>query len=205
MMSRFFSNLARMGSVANKESFPTKVLKAASGQELATFGAGCFWGVDKSFRKKFKDQGLIDAQVGYAGGNVENVTYRQVCTGQTGHAEVLQVLFDPSKLPYETLVDFFYRSHEPFTLNRQGNDTGTQYRSVIFYHSEEQKRVAEQVTAKAQSHYGSTKIQTAIEPFRNYFPGEEYHQEYLFNNPNGYECATHFERSWERIEQQYKK
>jgi peptide-methionine (S)-S-oxide reductase len=95
---------------------------------LATFGAGCFWGVEKSFRKKFVGQGVYDVQVGYAGGHKNNVTYREVCSGSTGHAEVVQLKYDSSKISYQTLVDFFYRMHDPTTQNRQGGDQGTQYR-----------------------------------------------------------------------------
>jgi peptide-methionine (S)-S-oxide reductase len=102
--------------------------------------------VEKSFRKKFIDNGAIDIQVGYAGGHQDNADYRQVCSGSTGHAEVVQIKFDPSRLPYETLVDFFYRMHDPTTLNSQGADHGTQYRSAIFYHDNEQKAIAESVT-----------------------------------------------------------
>ncbi|KAJ3275248.1 Peptide-methionine (S)-S-oxide reductase [Terramyces sp. JEL0728] len=182
----------------------TQPLAIGEGQEIATFGQGCFWGTEKAFRRKFKDSGLVDAQVGYAGGHADNVNYKQVCTGATGHAEVIQVVYDPKVLSYKTLVDFFYRSHDPLTKNKQGNDTGTQYRSAVFYHNEEQKKIAEEGTVAAQIHYGSNQIQTTIEPVGKYYPAEDYHQEYLHSNPNGYECATHFERSWEKIEAKYK-
>ncbi|KAJ2995858.1 Peptide-methionine (S)-S-oxide reductase [Globomyces sp. JEL0801] len=175
--------------------------------ELATFGAGCFWGTDKSFRRKFmvKGKGLLDCQVGYAGGHTLNADYRQVCTGQTGHAEVIQVKYDPKVVSYLDLVDFFYRSHDPLTVNLQGNDAGTQYRSAIFYHNAQQKIWAEEGTVLAQKHFGTHKIATTIEPLGNYIAGEEYHQDYLTKNPKGYECATHFERSWESIEAKYNK
>ena len=131
--------------------------------------------------------------VGYAGGHTLTPTYKQVCTGQTGHAEVVQLTFSPSKVSFEDLVDFFYRSHEPFTLNRQGNDVGTQYRSVIFYTSPEQKEIAAKVTERAQKAFGSgLKICTTLEPAGTFYPAEDGHQDYLTKNPHGYECATHF-------------
>ncbi|KAJ3298927.1 Peptide-methionine (S)-S-oxide reductase [Borealophlyctis nickersoniae] len=170
--------------------------------EVATFGAGCFWGVEKSFKRKFGSK-LRTAQVGYAGGNAANPTYRQVCTGQTGHAEVLQVEYDPSELDYPTLIDFFYRSHDPTTKNRQGNDAGTQYRSAIFYHNDQQKEIAEQVTEKVRPYFGKAGIATTIEPVGKFYPAEDYHQAYLEKNPHGYECATHFERTWDRIQNMY--
>jgi peptide-methionine (S)-S-oxide reductase len=161
--------------------------------QIATFGAGCFWGVEKSFRKKFPN---VLAKVGYCGGHVKEANYKLVCTGQTGHAEVVQIVGDVN---YSELVDFFFRMHDPTTLNRQGGDAGTQYRSTIFYHDDTQKKLAEQGMEIAQKHYGG-KVVTTIEPYHNYFEAEGYHQEYLFKNPHGYECATHFERTWEKIE-----
>jgi peptide-methionine (S)-S-oxide reductase len=138
-------------------------LKATGKEEYATFGQGCFWGVEHSFRKRFGNNGVSGYQVGYCGGLVDNPSYRQVCTGATNHAEVLQMVFDPSVVSYETLIDFFYRSHDPTTLNQQGNDRGTQYRSAIFYQNAEQKAKAEVATAAANLHYGG-KIKTTIEP-----------------------------------------
>ncbi|TPX33977.1 hypothetical protein SmJEL517_g03190 [Synchytrium microbalum] len=172
------------------------------GMELATFGMGCFWGSQKIFDKGFGALG-IKTQVGYAGGKTANPTYRQVCSGDTGHAEVVQIEYDPAKVEYATLVDFFYRTHDPTTLNRQGNDRGTQYRSTIFYHNDSQKKIAEQVTEKVKPHYGRHGIATTIEPIGSYFSAEDYHQDYLVKEPHGYECPTHFIRSWEKIDQMY--
>jgi peptide-methionine (S)-S-oxide reductase len=166
--------------------------------KIATFGAGCFWGVEKSFKKKFPN---LHSQVGYCGGNSLNADYKLVCTGQTNHAEVIQISGD---FDYPTLVDFFFRMHDPTTVNRQGGDSGSQYRSTIFYHDQDQKELAEKGLEEAQKHYGN-KIVTVIEKYQNYINAEEYHQDYLTKNPHGYECATHFERSWERIEQMFKK
>jgi peptide-methionine (S)-S-oxide reductase len=154
--------------------------------ETATFGAGCFWGVEKFFRKEF-GPALVSTEVGYAGGDKSHPTYGQVCSGKTGHAEVLRVVFKKDALPYSSLVDFFFRMHDPTTANRQGNDVGTQYRSVIFYHTPEQKEVAEQVKAKVQAeHYPNEQVVTEVIPIGQYWPAEEYHQLYLDKNPGGY-------------------
>ncbi|KAL2918567.1 Peptide methionine sulfoxide reductase [Polyrhizophydium stewartii] len=200
------SLLTWMGnSMSAKNETPAAPLVPAAGTDVATFAAGCFWGVEKSFKRKFGgDEGLLQCQVGYCGGTKEHATYREVCSGSTGHAEAIQIVYDPAKLSFEQLIDFFYRMHDPTTLNRQGGDTGTQYRSAVFFHSDKQKEIAEAQTKLAQTHYGATKIQTTIEAPGKFWPAEEYHQEYLDKNPHGYECPTHFERSWERIEQLFK-
>lgn len=147
--------------------------------ELATFGAGCFWGVESLFREV---PGVVDAVVGYAGGHTQNPTYRDVCTDKTGHAEVVQVTFDPSKVSYDKLLDVFFQNHDPTQFNRQGPDVGTQYRSVIFTHSPEQERAAR---AKKDA-YGSRfkrPIVTSIETAPPFWRAEEYHQRY--NEKNG--------------------
>jgi peptide-methionine (S)-S-oxide reductase len=145
--------------------------------QIATFGAGCFWGVEETFRQM---EGVISTQVGYAGGNKDNPTYEDVCTDATGHAEVVQVEFDPSTVPYERLLDVFWDSHDPTTLNRQGPDVGTQYRSVIFTHSPEQEAAAKASLARENSSGRSASpIVTQIEPAPPFWPAEEYHQQYL--------------------------
>jgi len=145
--------------------------------ELATFGAGCFWGVEATFRNV---KGVKDALVGYLGGAMENPTYKDVCTGRTGHAEVVQVEFDPSQVTFEKLLDVFWENHNPTTLNRQGPDVGTQYRSAIFYHSDEQKRVAEESKAKqTASGRFSRPVVTEITPATAFYKAEDYHQRYL--------------------------
>ena len=145
--------------------------------ELATFGAGCFWGVEATFRSV---KGVKDATVGYLGGTLENPTYKDVCTGRTGHAEVVQVEYDPAQVTYEKLLDVFWDSHNPTTLNRQGPDVGTQYRSAIFYHSDEQKRIAEESKARqAGSGRFSRAIVTEITPASTFYKAEDYHQRYL--------------------------
>lgn len=143
----------------------------------ATFGAGCFWGVEVAFRQV---EGVLDATVGYAGGTTENPSYQEVCTGRTGHAEVVQVDFDPEVVSYTRLLEVFWTCHDPTQVNRQGADVGTQYRSIIFYHGTEQKAAAE-ASKKAEEESGRHRrsIATRIEPFVNFFPAEEYHQRYL--------------------------
>jgi peptide-methionine (S)-S-oxide reductase len=145
--------------------------------EKATFGAGCFWGVEATFRSI---KGVTEAAVGYAGGTRENPTYEDVCTDETGHAEVVQVEFDPAIVSYEKLLDVFFANHNPTTLNRQGPDVGTQYRSVIFYHSPEQRAAAEASKAALEkSAKFRLPIVTQIEPAPKFYRAEEYHQRYL--------------------------
>ena len=145
--------------------------------EIATFAAGCFWGVEAKFRMI---PGVEDAIVGYSGGKTENPTYKEVCTDKTGHAEVVQVTFDPKKVSYETLVEAFWHMHDPTQVNRQGPDYGTQYRTAIFYHSPEQKAIAEKSKAalNASRKFGKP-IATEITPAGPFWKAEEYHQKYL--------------------------
>jgi peptide-methionine (S)-S-oxide reductase len=153
--------------------------------EKATFGAGCFWGVEQFFAEV---PGVIDAVSGYEGGAGDNPTYRQVCSGTTNHAEVVEVTFDPAKVSYAKLVDLFFRMHNPTQMNRQGPDVGTQYRSAIFVHSPEQERVAREELEKAKSsgRYSSP-IVTVIEPAQTFWRAEEYHQDYFEKN-HGHSC-----------------
>jgi peptide-methionine (S)-S-oxide reductase len=145
--------------------------------ETATFGAGCFWGIEAAFRNI---PGVIDAAVGYSGGHMQNPTYKDVCTDETGHAEVVQVTFDPSKLSYEQLLDAFWQMHDPTQVNRQGPDFGSQYRSAIFFHSPEQKASAEKSKAALQASGKFRKpIATEITPAGPFYRAEEYHQRYL--------------------------
>lgn len=143
----------------------------------ATFGAGCFWGVEAAFRRI---PGVVDAAVGYAGGHTENPTYKEVCTDRTGHAEVVQVEYDPSKISYAQLLDVFWNAHDPTQVNRQGPDYGSQYRTVIFYHDDEQKAEAEaSKRALDESRRFSRPIATQIVPAAPFYRAEEYHQRYL--------------------------
>ena len=145
--------------------------------EKATFGAGCFWGVESAFRKM---KGMVSTQVGYSGGSFKNPTYEDVCTDGTGHAEVIQVEYDPAQVSYEELLELFWRIHDPTTSNRQGPDVGTQYRSAIFYHSPEQKTAAEASKEKLQKSGRYKKpVVTEITPAPEFYPAEEYHQQYF--------------------------
>ena len=158
-------------------TFDVELLKLvkAKDMELATFGAGCFWSVELAFQRV---PGVLDTAAGYCQGAVENVSYEEVCRGNTGHNEVVQVMFDKNEVSYEGLLDVFYNKHDPTMLNRQGNDVGEQYRSGIYYHSEEQKNLAEEVTAKWNEKL-SGQVVTEVEPLRNFNRAEEYHQQYL--------------------------
>lgn len=143
--------------------------------EKATFGAGCFWGVEARFGDV---PGVIETAVGYEGGQMVNPTYRDVCTDETGHAEVVELTFDPQKVSYGELVRLFFQLHDPTQLNRQGPDVGTQYRSVVFSHSSEQKTTAEQVKQEMQQLLRG-KIVTSVEPAQTFYRAEDYHQKYL--------------------------
>jgi len=148
--------------------------------ESAVFGGGCFWCLEAVFQRL---PGVKSVESGYMGGRVENPTYKQVCTGTTGHAEVVRVSFDPSQISYRDLLDVFFAIHDPTTLNRQGNDVGTQYRSAIFYNSEEQRREAEKVIAElTAAHEFSAPIVTVIEPAAAFYVAEDYHQNYFNEN-----------------------
>jgi peptide-methionine (S)-S-oxide reductase len=144
--------------------------------ELATFGAGCFWGVQLLFDET---PGVISTRVGYTGGKMKNPSYEDVCTDETGHAEAVEVTFDPSKVKYEKLLDIFWNNHNPTTMNRQGPDEGSQYRSAIFYHSDEQKNIAEKSREAAQKKWAPKKVVTEIVKATMFYAAEEYHQKYL--------------------------
>jgi peptide-methionine (S)-S-oxide reductase len=144
--------------------------------ETATFGAGCFWCVEAVFERL---KGVRKVTSGYSGGHVKNPTYKQVCTGETGHAEAVQVTFDPARITFAELLEVFWGTHDPTTLNRQGADSGTQYRSAIFYHNDQQRRLAEEYKQKLNAAGAlNGPIVTEIVPFREFFPAENYHQDY---------------------------
>lgn len=160
--------------------------KATATRETAILAGGCFWGMEEILRKI---PGVIETSVGYSGGTTKNPTYKQVCTGTTGHAEAIQILFDPTKLTYEQLLGYFFRMHDPTTRNRQHNDIGTQYRSAIFYFTDEQKQTAERVKAQFDKSGRFKKpIVTEITKVSEFYPAEDYHQKYLVKNPGGYNC-----------------
>lgn len=154
--------------------------------ELATLAGGCFWGVEEILRKL---PGVMKTTVGYTGGTLAEPTYEHVKKGNTGHAEAVQIEFDPSKISFEQLLAYFFRLHDPTTQNRQGNDVGTQYRSSIFFHSEAQKKTAERVRGEVdRSGKWKAPIATEIVPAVEFYDAEDYHQDYLQKNPYGYNC-----------------
>lgn len=154
--------------------------------QTATLAGGCFWGVEEILRKL---PGVLKTEVGYTGGATENPTYDTVKLGQTGHAEAVQIVFDPERISYEEILRWFFRLHDPTTPNRQGNDRGTQYRSAIFYHDDAQKKTAEAVKASIDaSGKWPGRIVTEIVPAKPWYPAEGYHQKYLQKNPHGYNC-----------------
>lgn len=156
-------------------------------QEIATLGGGCFWCLEAVYREA---AGVISVVSGYMGGARPNPTYQQVCSGTSGHVEVVQITFDPAILSYRDLLEIFFAIHDPTTLNRQGNDTGTQYRSVIFYHSPEQEAAAKALIAELSSEKAfADPIVTAIEPTGEFYPAEDYHQQYFENHPYQPYCA----------------
>ena len=150
----------------------------------ATFGGGCFWCMEAIYERL---PGVISVTSGFAGGQTPNPTYEQICSGNTGHAEVTQIKFDPAKISYEKLLDVFWQAHDPTTLNRQGADEGTQYRSIILYHNEAQKLAAEKSKAEAQKNFKHS-IVTQIVPFTKFYKAGNYHQEYYDNNSNAAYC-----------------
>jgi peptide-methionine (S)-S-oxide reductase len=156
--------------------------------ETATLAAGCFWCVEAVFDDL---RGVEDVVSGYSGGQRENPTYQQVCSGATGHAEVVQIKFNAQEISFRDILRVFFSVHDPTTLNRQGNDVGTQYRSAIFYHSDEQKRIAEEVIKEVtEARVYDDPIVTEVTEFKNFYPAEDYHQEYFANNPNQPYCAA---------------
>lgn len=154
-------------------------------QEVATFGGGCFWCLEAVFEET---RGVLDVVNGYAGGEVQNPTYEQVCSGTTGHAEVVQITFDPTVISYEALLKIFWLIHDPTTLNRQGNDVGTQYRSIIFYQDEQQKERAAASIEEFSSKF-TKPIVTEMKPLEVFYKAEIYHQDYFKNNPNQGYCV----------------
>jgi peptide-methionine (S)-S-oxide reductase len=219
----FLTKLFRpFSSMSNGPATPMTV---PAGAQTATVAAGCFWGVEHMYRRQFKNQGLYDARVGYIGGDGDNPGYRAVCSGRTGReysksevparnalatsptwytilirsnkdAEALQVIYDPEKVTYRTLLEFFYKMHDPTTANRQGPDTGSQYRSAIFYHNAEQEKEAREITKQVNEKWWKGGVVTEILPAGQWWDAEQYHQLYLDNNPGGYECPSHFLRSF---------
>lgn len=185
------TTLAVMAGCANnenpKKSMTTKTniitepaLPAGLATDTATFGTGCFWCTEAVFQQM---EGVLKVTSGYSGGHIENPTYEQVCSKTTGHAEVVQIVYDSAKISFDELLEVFWQTHDPTTLNRQGNDVGPQYRSVIFYHSQQQQQKSQHYKeALDKSGAWANPIVTAIEPFKNFYVAENYHQNYYNNN-----------------------
>lgn len=178
----FFESMGQNISNQNQEN---QLVMQNNSLSLATFGAGCFWCVEAIFQDI---KGVHKVVSGYSGGHVKNPTYRAVCSETTGHAEVLQIHFDPAVVSFEDLVKVLFATHDPTTLNRQGADRGTQYRSAIFYHDEEQKAVAERLKKEFAPTLWDDPIVTEITPFEAFYPAEGYHQNYFNDNPNQGYC-----------------
>lgn len=182
---------------------PTAAMTTHTNTDTATFGAGCFWCVEAIFQRL---EGVLHVESGYAGGHVKNPTYEQVCEKTTGHAEVCKIVYDPAKISYEELLEVFWKTHDPTTPNRQGNDVGPQYRSVIFYHNEKQKELAEKYKAALEAEKVFNKpIVTEIVPLNgNYYKAEAYHQNYYNNHPYQGYCAFVIAPKVEKMEKIFK-
>ncbi len=170
--------------------------------ETATFGSGCFWCTEAIFDRL---QGVKSVTSGYSGGKIKNPTYKEVCSGKTGHAEVVQITYDPNEITYEEILEIFWKTHDPTTLNRQGNDVGTQYRSVVFYHNEQQKTLAEHYKNELnKAGIYNDPIVTEISPFSVFYPAEDYHQNYYEQNPNQGYCSFVITPKIEKFEKVFK-
>ena len=157
-------------------------------ERIATFGAGCFWGVQSAFDEI---EGVVQTEVGYMGGSLQNPTYRQVCDGRTGHAEVVQLTYDPAVITFRDLLDVFFTIHDPTTLNRQGGDVGTQYRSAVFFHTPGQEQTAREVIRDVEEEgVWENPIVTQVEAATEFYPAEEYHQQYYRRNPGQGYCQV---------------
>lgn len=175
---------------------PKPMNSSSNSQETATFGGGCFWCTEAMFQRV---PGVKSVVSGYAGGTKPNPTYKEVCSGATGHAEVIQVAFDPTQVSYDRLLELFFEAHDPTTLNSQGPDSGTQYRSIILYNDPEQKAAAEKARAAAQKNY-SKPIVTEIVPLQHFYQAEAYHQDYFHLNPDQGYCRIIIEPKVEKFE-----
>ena len=178
----------KKGSAQDSDSNDLETPSAVASMEVATFGSGCFWCTEAVFQQL---KGVKSVVSGYSGGRTKNPTYEEVCTGTSGHAEVIRVTFDPKVVSYVDLLEVFWKTHDPTTLNRQGADHGTQYRSVIFYHDETQQKLAREYKKKLDDSKAFDKpIVTEISPLKEFYPGEDYHQNYFRNHPENPYCTT---------------
>ncbi len=204
-LNSIFTSCAQPNQEKSKESKKmntTQDPKNSEKLETATFGAGCFWCVEAAFQTL---EGVESTISGYSGGHVKNPAYREVCNGTTGHAEVIQIKYDPAKISFETLLEAFWGSHDPTTLNQQGNDIGTQYRSVIFYHNDKQKELAEGYKKKLNESGAFAKpIVTEISPYTNFYKAEDYHQNYFNANGDQPYCSFVIQPKLEKFKKVFK-
>lgn len=189
-------------SQASKNASKSMTANASNGLQVATFGNGCFWCTEAIFQNI---DGVTKVESGYSGGKVKNPTYKEVCSGLTGHAEVIQLTYDPNKVSYDELLEVFWQTHDPTTLNRQGNDEGTQYRSVVFYHNAEQKQLAESYKKKLDAAGAfDSPIVTEITPFSTFYKAEDYHQNYYNLNGNAPYCSFIIRPKLEKFKKVFK-
>lgn len=207
-MTMYMSALMSCTQRENPSKFMTSNFTSSSrandniATDTATFGTGCFWCTEAIFQQL---NGVLKVTSGYSGGHVANPTYKDVCTGTTGHAEVVQVVYDPSKITYDELLEVFWQTHDPTSLNRQGNDVGTQYRSAIFYHSDEQKRKAEKYKQELDKSGAFEKpIVTEIVPYQHFYVAEDYHQNYYNSNGSQPYCYYVIRPKLEKFEKVFK-
>lgn len=201
-----FFSLISFISYTKLRSSPRKTSNLKSMTNLktdtATFGAGCFWCVEAVFQQL---NGVLKVTSGYSGGNTPNPTYEQVCTKKTGYVEVCQIVYDPAKISFSQLLEVFWKTHDPTTPNQQGNDVGPQYRSVVFYHNSEQKKLSETYKGELnESGAWSKPLITAIEPLKNYYEAEDYHQNYFNANPNQLYCRYVIQPKLDKFEKVFK-
>ncbi|MGN6438122.1 MAG: peptide-methionine (S)-S-oxide reductase MsrA [Agriterribacter sp.] len=195
-------NNVKANTMGNENDTIHTVSASDGTKEIATFGNGCFWCTEAIFQQL---KGVSKVTSGYSGGHVENPTYEEVCSKTTGHAEAIQIEFDPAVITYDELLEVFWQTHDPTTLNRQGNDVGPQYRSVVFYHNETQKKKAEEYKAALDKSSAFSKpIVTSIEPFKNFYAAEDYHQNYFKLNGRAPYCQFVIKPKVEKFEKVFK-
>lgn len=200
-----FLSMSCSGNTMNKKDqtiSKSKNARTIKNIQYATFGGGCFWCTEAIFEQL---EGVIKVESGFSGGNIKNPAYKEVITGRTGHAEAIQISYNPEIISYEELLDIFFNTHDPTTLNRQGNDRGTQYRSAVFYHDSEQEKAAnDMIEALENAQVFSNKIVTEVTEFGAFYVAEDYHQDYFMNNSNQPYCAYVINPKLEKFQKQYK-
>jgi peptide-methionine (S)-S-oxide reductase len=196
------TNSNTMSTGTNQQAAVQKPATSSTNIDTVTFGAGCFWCVEAIFQRL---EGVVSVKSGYSGGSVKNPSYKEVCRGTTGHAEVCQVVYDKTKISFEELLEVFWKTHDPTTLNRQGADEGTQYRSAVFYHTEEQKQLAEKYKkALNDAKAYPDPIVTEITPYTNFYEAEDYHQNYFNVNGDAPYCRAVIQPKVDKLEKVFK-